>query len=144
MSTPGTPTASTRRAQITADNAIDDEDEDESLLPDAEKSTREDGQGGANNADDEDGVLFEDDEAAKQAAFSGQINEDMKYVVLYYFCGLLAPYRLYSRRIMHESFDAEQAERFSLFRSTAFKSAALKRVRVSLVVTRALCVEHTV
>lgn len=72
MSAPNTPSA--RRVQVA--DPVDDDDEDESLLPDAEK-TKDDGQAAAGD-DGEDGVLFEDDEIAKQAAFSGQINEDMK------------------------------------------------------------------
>lgn len=65
--------AGTRRPTVT--DAIDDEDEDEALLPDAEK-TKDGGHAAADDA--EDGTLFEDDEMARQAAFSAQITEDMR------------------------------------------------------------------
>lgn len=71
MSTPATPNA--RRPPVA--DTVDDEDEDDALLPDAEK-TKDDGQAAADDA--EDATLFEDDEMAKQAAFSTQITEDMR------------------------------------------------------------------
>jgi hypothetical protein len=67
------PASSTRRPTIA--DTIDDDDEDDALLPDAEK-TKDDGQAAADDA--EDGTLFEDDEMAKQAGFSTQITEDMR------------------------------------------------------------------
>jgi len=70
MSVPGTP--STRRPPVA--DTIDD-DEDDALLPDAEK-TKDDVQAAADDV--EDGTLFEDDEMAKQATFSNQITEDMR------------------------------------------------------------------
>lgn len=72
MSAPGTP--SRRQSQVA--DTLDDEEEDDALLPDSEK-TKDDGQNAEGDADDD--IFFEDDEMAKQAAFSTQVTDDMKY-----------------------------------------------------------------
>jgi hypothetical protein len=57
-------------------NDVDDEDEDDVYLPDAEKSKPEDAK--PEDEVDEVAVLFDDDAMGKQAAFSNRVQEDMR------------------------------------------------------------------
>lgn len=71
MSLPGTP----RRPQV-IDTFDDEDEEDDIYLPEAEKS-KPDAQKAAED-DAEEAALLEDEATNKQAAFSAQINEDMR------------------------------------------------------------------